>query len=95
MSTNTYEEQFYSKLKIIKKSNNRLISREHLELGKKYLSDRPQSISCDDGVDDAVAKRIKKRIKKNKFMLVNMGAGTNVVCTLKKEAGDSEEPEEI
>ena len=33
--------------------------------------------------------------EKNKFMLVNMGAGTNVVCTLKKEAGDSEEPGEI
>ena len=28
------------------------------------------------------------------FTLVNMGAETNVVCTLKKEAGDSEETEE-
>ena len=46
-------------------------------------------------MDDAVAKRIKKRIKRNKFTLVNMGAETNVVCTLKKEAGDSEEAKDI
>ena len=46
-------------------------------------------------MDDAVAKRIKKRIKRNKFTLVNMGAETNVVCTLKKEAGDSEEAKEV
>ena len=71
-STNTHKEQFYLKLKTIKKSNNRLISREHLELVKKYLSDQPQNISCDDDVDDAVAKRIKNRIKRNKFTLVNM-----------------------
>ena len=30
-----------------------------------------------------------------KFTLVNMGAETNVVCTLKKEAGDSEEAKEV
>ena len=46
-------------------------------------------------MDDAVAKRIKKRIKRNKFTLVNMGAETNVVCTLKKETGGSEEAGEI
>ena len=59
------------------------------------MSDQPQNISCDDDVDDAVTKRIKKRIERNKFTLVNMGAETNVVCTLKKEAGDSDEPGEI
>ena len=32
--SSTHKKQFYSKLKTIKKSNNRLISREHLELGK-------------------------------------------------------------
>ena len=95
-STNTHKEQFYSKLKTIKKSNSRLISREHLELLKKYLSDQHrQNFNCDDDVDDAVAKRIKKRIKRNKFTLVNMGAETNVVCTLKKEAGNSEEAKDI
>ena len=63
-STNTHKEQFCSKLKAIKKSNNRLISCEHLELVKKYLSDQhQQNFSCDDNMDDAVAKRIKKRIK--------------------------------
>ena len=63
-STNTHKEQFCSKLKSIKKSNNRLISREHLELVKKYLSDQhQQNFSCDDNMDDVVAKRIKKRIK--------------------------------
>ena len=41
-STNTHEEQFYSKLKTIKKANNWLISREHLDLVKKYLSDQLQ-----------------------------------------------------
>ena len=46
-------------------------------------------------MDDAVAKKIKKRIKRNKVTLVNMGAETDVVCTLKKEAGDSEEAQEI
>ena len=46
-------------------------------------------------MDDAVAKKIKKRIKRNKVTLVNMGAETDVVCTLKKEAGDSEEAKEI
>ena len=30
-----------------------------------------------------------------KFTLVIMGAETNVVCTLKKEAGDSEEAKEV
>ena len=95
LSTNTHKEQFYSKLKTTKKSKNRLIRREHLELVKKYLSDQPQNISCDDNVEDTVAKRIKKRIKRNKFMLVNMGAETNVLCTLKKKADDSEEPGEI
>ena len=95
-STNTHKEQFYSKLKTIKKSNSRLISREHLELLKKYLSDQHrQNFNCDDDVDDAVAKRIKKRIKRNKFTLVNMGAETNVVCTLKKETGDCEEGKEM
>ena len=91
-STNTHKEQFYSKLKTIKKSNSRLISREHLELVKKYMSDQhQQSFNCDDDVDDAVAKRIKERIKRNKFMLVNMGAETNVVCILNEEVGDIEE----
>ena len=46
-------------------------------------------------LDDAVAKRIKKRTKRNKFTPVNMGAETNVVCTLKKEAGDNEEAKEV
>ena len=94
-STNTHKELFYSKLKAIKKSNSRLISREHLELVKKYLSGQHQNFNCDDDVDDTVAKRIKKRIKRNKFTLVNMGAETNVVRILNKEAGDSEEAKEI
>ena len=38
-STNTHNKQFYSKLKTIKMSNNPLISREHLELVRKYFSD--------------------------------------------------------
>ena len=38
--------------------------------------------SCDDDVQD-LAKRIKKKIKRN--------GSTNVVCTMKKEAGNSEE----
>ena len=55
--SSTHKKQFYSKLKTIKKSNNRLISREHLELGKKYLSDQhQQNFNCDDDVNDAVAK---------------------------------------
>ena len=95
-SRNTHKEQFYSKLKTIKKSNSRLISREHLELVKKYLSDQhQQNFDCDDDVDDAVAKRIKKIIKRNKFTLLNMRAETNVVCILNKEARNIEEAKEI
>ena len=59
------------------------------------MSDQSQNISWDDDMDDAVAKRIKKIIKKNTFRLVNAGAETNEVCTLKKEAGDNEELGEI
>ena len=36
-----------------------------------------------------------KGLKRKKFMKVNMGAETNLVCTLKKETGDSEEAGEI
>lgn len=43
-------------------------------------------------MEDVVAKKIKNRIK---FMLVNMGPETNVVRSLKKESGDSEEEGEI
>ena len=42
-------------------------------------------------MDDAIAKRIKKE----EILLVNMGAETNLVCTLKKETGDTEEAGEI
>ena len=57
---------------------------------KKDLSDQQQQhLSCNDDVDD-LAKRIQKRIKRNEST-VNMGAKTNVVCILKKEAGNSEE----
>ena len=94
--TNRHKEQFYSKLKTIKKSNNRPISREHLKLVKKCLSNQhQQNFCCNDDVHDVVVKRIKKRIKRNKFTLVNMEAETNVVCTLKNMSGDSEEAREI
>ena len=79
-STKTHKEQFYSKLETIKKSNNPLISREHLELVKKYLSDQhQQNFSCDDDTDDAVGTRTKKRIKRNKFTQVDIGAERNVI----------------
>ena len=42
---------------------------------------------------DVVAKK-RKRIKRNKFTLVNTRAKANVICTLKKEDGDSEEARE-
>ena len=39
-------------------------------------------------MDNAGTKRIRKRIKRNKFTMINMGAGTNIVCTsLKEEVG--------
>ena len=90
-STSRQKEQFYSKLKTIKKSNNRLISCEHLELVKKYLSDQhQQNFNCDDDMDDVVAKRVKNKIKRSKLTLVNMGHETNVVYTWKKKSGDNE-----
>ena len=57
LSKSTHKEQFHSKLKTIKRSNNRLISREH-------LSNQINKISCDDDVDAVVV-----RIKRNKFKL--------------------------
>ena len=91
-SKSIHKEQFYSTLKTIKKSNNRLIRLEHLELVKNYFSDQhQQNFSCDDDIDDVAAKRIKKRIKRNKFTVVNIRAETNVACTLKKHAEDCEE----
>ena len=42
-NTNTDKE-----LKTTKMSNKWLISREHIELLKKYLSDQPQYIRCDE-----------------------------------------------
>ena len=63
---------------------------------KKYLSyQHQQNFSCDDDADDVAVKRIKKRIKRDKFTPVNMGAETNSVCSLKKEAGDSGEARKI
>ena len=57
---------------------------------KKILSDQEQQhFSCDNDVHN-LAKRIKNRIKRNEST-VNMGAETNVVCTPKKEAENSEE----
>ena len=54
VSTSTRkEQQLCSKLKTIKKSTYRLISREHLD---QYQ----QNFSCDDDVNDVVAKSIKK-----------------------------------
>ena len=65
LSTSTYKEQFYSKLKLstIKRLNNRLTSREHLS------EQHPQNFNFDDDADAVVAKRIENRIKRNKFML--------------------------
>ena len=51
-SSSIHIEQFYSKLKTIKRSKKRLISCEDLELTKKYLFDpHQQNFSCDDDVD--------------------------------------------
>ena len=95
-STSRRKVQLHSKPKTIEKSNNCPISREHLKLVKKCLCNQHQQNSgCDDDVDDLVVKKIKKRIKRNKFTLVNMGVETTVVCTLKNEAGDSEEVREL
>ena len=88
-STSRRKEQFYSKLKSIEKSNNWPISCENLKLVKKRLSNQhKENFGCDVNGDVVVVKKIKKWIKRNKFTAVNMGAETNVVCTLKNKAGD-------
>ena len=77
-------------------SNNRLFSREHLKLVKKYLFEQhQQNFSCDDDMHDNVVKKIKNKINKNKFTLVSVGAETNVVCILKRETGYIEKVGEI
>ena len=70
-----HKKQFYSKLKITKKINSRLINREDLELIRRFLSNSEEKSS-------KVSKSFKKRIRRNKFKIVNMGADSNVVCTL-------------
>ena len=70
-----HKKQFYSKIKITKKINGRLINREDLELIRRFLSNSEEESS-------KVLKSFKKRIRRNKFKIVNMGADSNVVCTL-------------
>ena len=70
-----HQKQFYSKLKTTKKINSRLINREDLELIRRFLSNSEEESS-------KVSKNLKKRIRRNNFKIVNMGADSNVVCTL-------------
>ena len=70
-----HKKQFYSKLKTTKKINSRLINREDLELIRRFLSNSEQESS-------KVSKSFKKRSRRNNFKIVNMGADSNVVCTL-------------
>ena len=70
-----HKKQFYSKLKTTKKINSRLINREDLELIRRFLSNSEQESS-------KVSKNLKKRIRRNNFKIVNMGADSNVACTL-------------
>ena len=70
-----HKKQFYSKLKTTKKINSRLINREDLELIRRFLSNSEQESS-------KVSKNLKKRIRRNNFKIVDMGADSNVVCTL-------------
>ena len=58
-----------------KKINGRLINRVDLELIRRFLSNSEEESS-------KVSKCFKKRIRRNKFKIVNMGANSNVVCTL-------------
>ena len=70
-----YKKQFYSNLKTTKKINSRLINREDLELIRRFLLNSEEENS-------KVSKSFKKRIRRNNFKIVNMGADSNVVCTL-------------
>ena len=69
------KKQFYSKLKTTKKINSRLINREDLELIRRFLSNSEEKST-------KVSKSFKKRIRRNNFKVVNMGADSNVLCTL-------------
>ena len=70
-----YKKQFYSNLKTTKKINSRLINREDLELIRRFLLNSEEENS-------KVSKSFKKRIRRNNFKIVNMGADSNVMCTL-------------
>ena len=70
-----HEKQFYSKLKIIKKINSRLINREDLKLIRRFL------LNCEEE-NSKVLKGFKELARRNNFKIVNMGADSNVVCTL-------------
>ena len=69
------KKQFYSKLKTTKKINSRLINRKDLELIRRFLSNSEEKST-------KVSKSFKKKIRRNNFKIVNMGADSNVVCTL-------------
>ena len=70
-----HKKQFYSKLKTTKKINSRLINRKDLELIRRFLSNSEEKST-------KVSKSFKKKIRRNNFKIVNMGADSNVVCTL-------------
>ena len=70
-----HKKQFYSKLKTSKKINSRLINRDDLELIRRFLSNSEEKST-------KVSKSFQKRIRRNNFKIVNMGADSNVVCTL-------------
>ena len=70
-----HKKQFYSKLKTTKKINSRLTNREDLELIRRFLSNSEEKST-------KVSKSFKKRIRRNNFKIVNMGADSNVLCTL-------------
>ena len=70
-----HEKQFYSKLKIIKKINSRLINRGDLKLIRRFL------LNCEEE-NSKVLKGFKELARRNNFKIVNMGADSNVVFTL-------------
>ena len=79
-----HKKQFYSKLKATKKVISRLTNREDLEKALIELW----------GTEHTPKFRIvfkKELARRNNFKIVNMGADSNIVCTLVASSSDTGE----
>ena len=76
--SNNHKERFYSKLRETKKFNSKTLSRDDIRAIKSFLI---------NGTSLEASQAFKRRISRNKFKLVNTGAGgEDKLFTVKKKS---------